>query len=261
MKPTQNKKDGFFFGLRDGIPIFLGYVPVSFAFGIFAVGSGLSILQTVVISLVNVTSAGQFAAVPQIVGCAPLAEMALSQLVINCRYSLMSISLAQKTDGSVRLFDRFVISFMNTDEIFAVASGRAGLVGRRYMYGLICLPYVGWALGTLLGAAAGNILPGNITNALGIAIYGMFIAIIAPMSRKSAAVLTVVLVAAGLSCVFRFNSFFEGVSPGFAVIVSACVAAAFAALVFPVKNSPVDSGSGGRFDPRESESDGLSLEG
>ncbi len=235
MKVDNDRKDSFFFGLKDGLPIFLGYISVSFAFGIFAVGSGLSVLQTLVISLVNVTSAGQLAAVPIITGGGSLMELALSQLVINSRYSLMSISLAQKLGSGIRLFDRFVISFMNTDEVFAVASGRAGLVGRRYMYGLIFLPYIGWAAGTLLGAVAGNILPGKITNALGIAIYGMFIAIIAPAARKSFPVLTVVLSAAVLSCLFRFLPGLNNISSGLAVIICACVSGIFGALFFPVE--------------------------
>lgn len=235
MKTDIDRKDSFFFGLRDGLPIFFGYVPVSFAFGIFAVGSGLSILQSLVISLVNVTSAGQLAAVPIITGGAPLMELALSQLVINSRYSLMSISLAQKLGSNVRLFDRFVISFMNTDEVFAVASVRAGFVGRHYMYGLIFLPYIGWATGTFLGAVAGNILPGRIINALGIAIYGMFIAIIAPVAKKSIPVLAVVLFAAFLSCLFKFLPVFKEISSGLAIIACACAAGIFAALFFPLQ--------------------------
>lgn len=173
-------KHSFTEGLRDGLPIFLGYVSVAFAFGISATGQGLTVWQVVLISMTNVTSAGQLAGVPLIAASAPLTEIGLTQLIINLRYALMSVSLSQKLDPDVRLGDRFAISFVNTDEVFAVASGKEGKVGRAYLYGLILPPYVGWAVGTLVGAVAGNILPAFLISALGIAIYGMFIAIIVP---------------------------------------------------------------------------------
>ena len=114
-------KNSFLKGIKDGIPICLGYLSVSFAFGIFSVESGLTILETLLISMANVTSAGQLAAVPIICAGGSLAELGMTQLVINLRYALMSLSLSQKLDKSVRLLDRFVISFVNTDEVFAVA--------------------------------------------------------------------------------------------------------------------------------------------
>ena len=164
------KKTEFLRGLYGGIPICLGYLSVSFAFGIFAVESGLTVWQALLLSATCVTSAGQLAAVPIIVGGGSLMELAISQLVINLRYSLMSISLSQKFDRFVGLFDRFAIAFVNTDEVFAVASGQKGTVGKWFMYGLTLTPWLGWAIGTLLGAVAGNILPAIVTSALGVAI-------------------------------------------------------------------------------------------
>ena len=174
------EQNSFLKGIKDGIPICLGYLSVSFAFGIFSVESGLSILETLLISMANVTSAGQLAGVPIICGGGSLFEIAISQLVINMRYALMGVSLSQKFGKSIKIFDRFLISFINTDEVFAVASGNSGAVGKRYLYGLILTPYLGWSSGTLLGALAGNILPAAIISALGVAIYGMFIAIKTP---------------------------------------------------------------------------------
>ena len=146
-------------GIRNGLPICFGYLSVAFAFGIFAGGSGLSVAEALLISATNVTSAGQLAAVPIIAGGGTLLELAVSQLVINLRYALMSVSLSQRLGGSVRLRDRFLIAFVNTDEVFAVAMAQNASVGRRYLYGLILTPYLGWSLGTLLGAVAGNLLP------------------------------------------------------------------------------------------------------
>ena len=166
----EKETNSFSQGLRDGMPICLGYLSVAFAFGIFTVSHGLTAWEAVVISMTNVTSAGQLAAVPIIAGGGSLFELALTQFVINMRYSLMSVSLSQKLGKSVRLIDRFLISFVNTDEVFAVAISKGAPLGRKYLYGLTLTPYLGWSLGTLLGAVAGNILPAMLVSALGIAI-------------------------------------------------------------------------------------------
>ena len=227
------KKSEFLRGLYAGIPICLGYISVSFAFGIFAVESGLSVLGTVLLSMMCVTSAGQLAAVPIIAGGGGLMELAVSQLVINLRYSLMSISLPQKFDKSVRLPDRFAIAFVNTDEVFAVASNQKD-VNKWFMYGLMLTPWLGWSGGTLLGAVAGNILPAIVTSALGVAIYGMFIAIVVPEARKSKPTAICVAIAVLLSCLFYFVPFLKAIPSGFTVIICAVVASAIMALVAPI---------------------------
>ncbi|MBQ3320313.1 MAG: AzlC family ABC transporter permease [Spirochaetia bacterium] len=222
-------------GLRDGIPICLGYFSVAFAFGIFCVNSGLSPLQATLISLTNVTSAGQLAAVPIMTNAGTFVELALAQLVINLRYALMSISISQKLDSSMTTPHRLVISFANTDEIFAVASGRESLVGKQYMYGLILTPIAGWTIGTLVGAVAGNILPAAMSDALGIAIYGMFIAIIIPVAKKNFTVMKVILTAVLLSCMFAFVPGLNKVSSGYVIIICAVVSAALFAAIAPVE--------------------------
>ena len=222
-------------GIRDGIPICLGYLSVSFAFGIFAVGSGLSILEALLISMTNVTSAGQLAAVPIFAGGGTLIELAVSMFVINMRYALMSVSLSQKLGKSVRFADRFLIAFVNTDEVFAVASAKPGSVGRRYFFGLILTPWLGWATGTLLGAVAGNILPAIVISALGVAIYGMFIAIVIPPARKHAATALCILAAVAMSCAFYSIPALKQVPGGFVVIICAVAASVVFALLAPVK--------------------------
>lgn len=226
------KKD-FIKGIKDGIPICLGYLSVSFGFGILAVGLGLSILSAVGISLTNLTSAGQVAGVGIIAAGGSLLEMALTQLVINIRYSLMGISLSQKLDGSFNTFHRMVASFGITDEIFAVAVSQKS-VSPFYMYGLTVISALGWVSGTFLGAAAGNILPSSISSAMGIVLYGMFLAIIIPPAKKEKGVLAAVLAAAALSIVFEFV--LKSVSGGFAIIICSVISAAVCAVLFPVKD-------------------------
>ncbi len=222
-------------GLKDGLPICFGYISVAFAFGIFATDSGLSILEALLISMTNVTSAGQLAAVPIIISGGSILELLLSQIVINLRYALMSVSLSQKLGNSVRLFGRFIIAFVNTDEVFAVASSKQKNVGRRYLYGLILTPFLGWSFGTFLGAFAGNILPVSLVSALGIAIYGMFIAIVVPEARKSHSTAFCVLFAIMLSCLFRYLPFLAYIPTGFTIIICACIASALFAFISPLE--------------------------
>lgn len=222
-------------GLKDGVPIALGYLSVSFTFGMMAAAGGLPVSVAVAISMTNLTSAGQFAGLSLLLAGGGYFEMALTQLVINLRYALMSVSLSQKLHKSVTLLDRLLIAFGNTDEIFAVASGQPQEVGKKYMYGLILMPYLGWTLGTLLGAAASAALSETVRSALGIAIYGMFLAIFIPPMKRSGAVTAVVLVSAALSCLFTYAPILNRVSSGFVIIICAVVAAALGAVLQPVK--------------------------
>ncbi len=227
-------KNEFLKGIKDGTPICLGYFSVAFAFGISTVSAGLSIIEAVLISMTNVTSAGQLAAVPIIVSGGTILEMAASQLVINLRYSLMSISLSQKLDNTVTCFHRAVIAFVNTDEVFAVASSQSGSISKYYMYGLILTPYIGWSAGTLAGAIAGDVLPQIITSSLGIAIYGMFIAVVVPAAKKNSATAMCVVFAVALSCMFYFVPSLSSVPSGFVIIVCAALASAVFAVVKPI---------------------------
>ena len=236
----MKEQNSFIKGLIDGLPICFGYLSVAFAFGIFAVENGLTALEAVLISMTNVTSAGQLAAVPIIMGAGSFIELAVAQLVINLRYALMSVSLSQKLGKSVRSFDRFVIAFVNTDEVFGVASGQKENVGRNYLYGLIITPYLGWSIGTAIGALAGNILPDSVTSALGIAIYGMFIAIVVPPAKKEKNVAAVSLIAIALGCAFRFIPMLSAVPSGFVIIICAALASALLAITAPVKTEEAE---------------------
>ena len=231
-KTVQNS---FADGMRDGVPIALGYLSVSFTFGMMAVAGGIPVWAAVAISMTNLTSAGQFAGISMIAAMASYFEVALTQLVINIRYALMSLSLSQKLDRGVKTPARLLISFGITDEVFAVASTKEGMVGKRYMGGLIAVPYIGWAL----GAVAGTLLPPAAQSALGIAIYGMFLAIIVPAAKKSRPVLVVVLLAAILSCAFRWLPVLNRVSAGFVIIICSVAAAGIGALLFPKKEESV----------------------
>ena len=222
-------------GIRDGIPIALGYFSVSIAFGLMAVEAGCTWVEAMLISLTNLTSAGQFAGVTVMAHMGTYIEMALTQLVINSRYALMGISLSQKVNARFKGLWRVILGFAITDEIFAVAIGQEGEISRRYFAGLAIIPIIGWTSGTIVGAVLGNIMPEIITSALGVALYGMFIAVVVPKARENIHVLAVVIIAVAISVALRYIPVFSGISAGFAIIICAVIASAAGAVFFPVK--------------------------
>ena len=239
----MNEINNFRMGIRDGIAIGVGYFTVSFAFGISAVSMGISWLEALLISAFNLTSAGQLAAVPIIVSAGGFFELALTQLVVNLRYSLMSISLSQKLSTSVRLRDRFLIAFGNTDEIFAVSYSKEKPVGSRYFFALMIPPFLGWTLGTLSGALAGGVLPAAINSALGIAIYAMLIAVVVPAARADSHVALAVGITALLSSGFYFLPYLREISSGFAIIIVSVAVSLLFALVCPVSDGEEGRGN------------------
>lgn len=224
----------FFRGMAHGIPIALGYLSVSFGFGIAAARCGIPGFAAAMISATNLTSAGQAAGIDIIAAGGALIEMILVQLTINIRYSLMAISLSQKLDNSFTLPHRLAASYGITDEIFAVCSAQKEPLTPFYMYGMILIAFVGWVSGTIMGVSAGQLLPVSLSSAMGIVLYGMFLAIIIPPAKKQKNVLFAVIAAALISILMRYV--FTMISGGFAVIISAVAASAAAALIFPVKD-------------------------
>ena len=221
-------------GIKDGIPICMGYLSVSFTFGMMATQGGLPVWVAVLISMTNMTSAGQFAGMALILSGGSYFELAITTLIINLRYMFMSLSLSQKLDPLMKTLERCAISFGNTDEIFAVAMQQEGKVNGAYFSGLMGMPYLGWSIGTLVGATATGLLPLSLRTALGIAIYGMFLAIIIPPARKLKPVLYTVLISVFLSCVFRWTPVLNQVSSGWVIILCAVVASTVMALRYPV---------------------------
>ena len=224
-------------GLKNGIPIFLGYLAVSFTFGIQAKSMGIATWQAVLISATNLTSAGQFAALTVISAAASYIEMALTQLVINLRYCLMSSSLSQRFDTKMNPIHRYLISFGVTDEIFGVSSAyEKENVPPAYCYGLITASWPGWVLGTALGCISGDILPPSVLSALGVALYGMFIAIIVPPAKNNRVLLGIVIISMILSLGFAVTPLLKEISSGFKVIILTLVIAGAAAYFFPIKD-------------------------
>lgn len=221
-------------GLGRGLPVGMGYFSVSFGFGAMAVSQGLRIFDATLISLTNVTSAGQFAGLTVIVAAATLWEMILTQLIINSRYALMSLALSQRMGQQIGFLPRLLIAFFNTDEIFALAMARVEPLTVPFMLGLGTLPILGWTLGTLCGALAGSILPPSIQAALGVMLYGMFIAIVVPPAKKEKEILIAVLLAMGLSTLFTLVPLLKQVSAGIAIVICTVAAAAICAALFPI---------------------------
>ncbi len=236
----QSKKNQFIHGVKRGFPIALGYLPVSFTFGLMAVNGGLPLWLTVFISLTNLTSAGQFAGTSLILSGASYLEVTLTTFVINIRYMLMSLSLSQKLDKNISLAKRLVFGFGITDETFSVASAEPGRLTNEYMLGLISTPILGWSLGTLLGGLICSSLPEALSSAMGIALYGMFIAIIVPPAVSSRPVLTIILVSVAATLLLRYLPVFSFISDGFRAIIATIIGASFGAYFYPVKEESTD---------------------
>ncbi len=228
------KKNSFVQGLRDGLPVCLGYFAVSFAFGIQAAGIGLTVFESAAMSALNVTSAGQFAALSVIAAGASYIELAFTQVVINLRYFLMSCALSQRLSPKMPFAHRFGIAYGVTDEIFALSVTHPAPLPPAYSYGLIACAVPGWVAGTALGAAAGRLFPPLLTNALGVAIYGMFIAILVPPAKENRAVAVVVLVSMALSAVMTWAPALSGISSGFRIILITLLVSGAAAALKPI---------------------------
>jgi predicted branched-subunit amino acid permease len=237
---VMNRQIHFFEGIKDGIPICLGYLAVSFTFGIVTRNFGLSVWEAVVLSATNVTSAGQFAGLSLIASAASYMEVIVTQFIINLRYCLMSAALSQKLDTHSPFLHRFLIAFGVTDEIFAVSIGKKEKLNPYYSYGVILVSVAGWVLGTFLGSTSGNILPARIISALSVALYGMFIAIVIPPARENRVLAGIVLLSMGLSFLFAKAPILRNSSSGFRIILLTLLIAGVAAWLFPVKDETAE---------------------
>lgn len=226
-------------GLKKGFPICLGYIPVSFTFGLIAVKMGFNPLEATFISMTNMASAGQFAGIRLIEGGAPYIELVITTFVINLRYMLMSLSLSQKVASDMPFYKRAIMAFCITDEVFALAAMEKDDVSFPFFGGLMTTPIAGWTLGTLLGAVASSLLSPMLQGCFGIALYCMFIAIIIPPARKGRKVAIAVIVSALLSCLFKYvpglNVLSKSGGGGWAIIVAAILGAAICASIKEIK--------------------------
>ena len=237
------RKNKFLLGLRDGLPIALGYFAVSFALGIKATEAGLAAWEAGLMSLLNVTSAGEAAAITLIGTGTTYFEIAFTQLVINIRYLLMSCALSQRLSGRTGFFHRMLMGYGVTDEIFGISVSSSDTLSPYYTYGAMAVAIPGWTLGTVLGAVMGNLLPQRVTVALGVALYAMFLAIILPPARKSRVIAGIVAVSMLCSAllthicqVFEWTWFSEG----FRIVFLTVVISLIAAVLFPVKDDETE---------------------
>ena len=226
-------------GVRRGIPVGVGYFSVSFGFGAMAASQGIRALDAALISLTNLTSAGQFAGLTLMVAGATLWEVLLTQVVINSRYALMSLALSQRMGSRIGILPRLAIAFFNTDEIFALAMAEKQPLTVPFLLGLGLTPILGWTGGTLCGALAGSILPLSIRTALGIMLYGMFIAIVIPPAKKERTILITVILALVCSCLFAWVPALQQVSAGISIVICTVAAAAVCAWLFPIADEEV----------------------
>ena len=231
--------NAFLLGMKKGIPVALGYFAVSFSFGVMA-SKGITPLMATIISATNLTSSGQYAGVQLMFQNASYFEIALTVFLINLRYALMSISLTQRLDPSMNIAKKLIIGFGITDEVYALSITSPHKLTFKYMLGLISLPFVGWVSGTIVGAFGAQFFNQDLLDAMGMALYAMFIAIIIPDAKRSKPILVVILIATAISSIFFYVPFIKEIGLGFKIIIATVISALIGAIFFPVedKKSP-----------------------
>ena len=238
-----NRRGWLVRGIRDGLPIALGYFAVAFALGIKATAAGLTPWQSALLSFLNVTSAGEAAGIALLGVGTTYVELALTQLVINIRYLLMSCALSQKLSSQTGLLHRLAVGYGVTDEIFGISAATEGDLSPYYSYGAIAVAVPGWTVGTLLGAVMGNVLPLRAVSALGVALYAMFLAIILPPARKSRVIAGLVAISMAASAALTFicaHFSLTWFTEGFRIIALTVAISLAAAFLFPVTEAPAE---------------------
>lgn len=233
-------KNAFKNGLRDGIPIALGYFAVAFSLGIVAKKAGLNPFQGFISSILNHASAGEYAEFTVIIANAPYIEMAFVILITNIRYLLMSCALSQRFAPDSSLLHRIFVGFGITDEIFGISIARAGSLNPYYNYGAMAIALPSWAMGTALGIIAGNILPTSVVSALSVALYGMFVAIIVPAAKSNRVVAGTIIISFVVSFVVSKISLFDNMSDSMKISLLTILISGAAAIFFPVKDETED---------------------
>ena len=235
------KRKQFFRGVRTGIPIALGYLAVGFTLGITAKNAGLTAFQSGLTSLLVSASAGQYAAFTMMAAQSGYLEIAIMEAVTNARYILMSCAQSQKLPESTKTWHRLTMGFAVTDEIFGMAIAEEDKLNPYYYFGMMAIAVPLWALGTFLGTSVGNVLPGSVVSALSVGLYGMFLAVIIPASKKNKIILGVVVVSMAASFALEVIPWFAAIASGTRTILLTVVIASAAAVLFPVKEETADA--------------------
>lgn len=235
---TTIKESGFKKGFRDGFPICLGYFPIAFAFGVAAAKAGFTLWLAELMNALIYSGSGEFALLNLVKGGETLIfTYALTIFVINCRYILLSLSLSQRLDPKMNVFQRMIFSFFNTDEIFAIATRERGKLKAPYLFGIATLPYIGWLSGTIIGCLFTDLMPLSISSAMGIILYAMFVFTIVPPAKTSKPVLWVVIISVIISVILECTPFIvERISSGWIVIICTVVASLIGAVFFPIED-------------------------
>ena len=238
-----DRKKWFLKGLKDGIPIMLGYFAVSIALGISARNAGMTAPQATIASALIMASAGQYIGFTLIAAGASYLEVVVMEAIANARYLLMSCALSQKVDGNLPLRHRLLMGLWITDEIFGVSVSVEGRLNPYYNYGMAAVATPGWALGTLMGVVLGNVLPVRVVSALSVGLFGMFLSIFVPPMRKNRVIAALVAVSFAASYAFNAISWFDGISSGMKIILLTVVISLGAALLFPVEGEEYGHGA------------------
>ncbi len=232
---VQSNVQVFMRGVRDGIPVALGYLAVAFSLGIAARNAGLGPFQGFITSMLNMASAGEYAGFTSMAADATYIELAAVTFIANARYLLMSASLSQKVGPQTPAVHRYLMGFAVTDELFGLSIAQKGWLNPFYLYGAYMISMPAWSSGTAIGIIVGNLLPLRAVSALSVALYGMFLAVIIPPARKSRRILILVALSFALSALCTVLPGISTLSSGSRTILLTLLIAGGAAVFFPVR--------------------------
>lgn len=221
MIDQTNRRRQYLRGLRAGIPVIFGFIPVGIAYAIMARQAGFSALQTCLMSLTVFAGASQMMAVGMYAQGAGVVAMIVATFILNLRHVIMSTCVAERMPR-LSLWQKLLAGFGVTDESFAIfTTEKKENLTVWFFFGMITVTYSSWNVGTLIGALASDVLPTIITASLGVALYAMFIGLLVPnLTGNFRLVLLVVMTAVTNTLL---NLFMES---SWALIVSTLLCAA-----------------------------------
>lgn len=220
-------------GLQAGISIGIGYFPIAITFGLLAKTTGLTISETMLMSLLVFAGAAQYISLSLLTLGTGIFEIILTTFIVNIRHFLMSASLNEKCEED-HVTNRLIYSFGITDETFSVAATREGTVTTGYLLGLISVAYSSWVVSSGLGHLVGGSLPQTLQESMSVALYAMFIGLLVPSMKTSIKVVFLAVLAASFNTIFIFS---EVLTTGWAIVVATLLSAGLVEWIDTLKKS------------------------
>jgi 4-azaleucine resistance transporter AzlC len=219
----ESKTAEFKKGIRAGMPVAVGYFPIAIAFGALANQAQLSLLDGVLMSVLVYAGASQFVGVSLLLAGTGVLQIITTTFFLNLRHLIMSLAVNDQMRDFSPTWKRG-LSFFITDETFALLTlGDGQNIQQRtpkYMAGLLLTAYLGWVSGTLVGGLGAGFIPPQITTAMTLGLYGLFIGLLIPSIKKSRPYALIAVLSMILNWVLS-----QWVESGWSIVIATVLAA------------------------------------